>query len=369
MRNFWILATVIVALTGCKEEDVAEETVIRGLKTHLIVASEPSTQRHYPGVLEPSELTTLSFEVSGKLKEMSLTVGQSVKMGDVIAEIDQRSLELEVENLLAGLAQAEASADNAADTLERQKTLLSSGTVTQVAVDNAETTALTSAAAVDQAQKALDSAREDLDKAVLVAPFDGIVNAIEVDSFANVSAGSPVASIYSPVAFEVSFSVNFEIVNRLVVGKSATIRLADRPDIMLAAVVSELGSRADTVSSFPIVLQLTESNPILKAGMAVEATIAFPLPATEGFLIPLSAAINEGQIVDGNGGPDTPARLSVYVYDPETSTVKQRVAFVAGVEENSLLIIQGLEAGERIASAGVSFLQDGQKVKLLDGDK
>ena len=369
MRNFWILATILVALTGCKEEEVSEEVVIRGLKTHLIVASEPSTQRHYPGVLEPSELTTLSFEVGGKLLEVSLSVGQSVKSGDVMANIDPRSLELQVENLQAGLTQAEASARNAADTLERQKTLLGRGAVTQVAVDDAETVALTSAAAVEQAQKSLNSAQEDLSKAVLIAPFDGIVNAVEVDSFANVAAGSAVAAIYSPLAFEVSFSVNFETANQLVVGKPATVRLADRPDILLDAVVAELGSRADTVSSFPIVLRVTEGNPLLKAGMAVEATIEFPLPATEGFLIPLSATINEGQIVDGGGGPDTPGRLAVYVYEPETSTVKRREALVAGVRENSLLIVEGLEVGERIASAGVSFLQDGQKVKLLDGDE
>lgn len=368
MRRFWTLAIILVALTGCKEEP-PEENVIRGLKTHLIVASEPSTQRRYPGVLEPSELTTLSFEVGGKLKEVSLTVGQSVSTGDVIAEIDPRSLEIQVENLQAGLAQAEANAKNAAEALERQRTLLERGAVTQVAVDDAETLALTSAATVEQAQKALDSAREDLEKAVLVAPFDGIVNAVDVESFANVSAGSPVASIYSPNAFEVSFSVNFETANQLVVGKPATIRLADRPEIVLDAVVSELGSRADTVSSFPIVLQVTEGNPVLKAGMAVEAEIEFPLPADEGFLIPLSATINQGQITGGGGGSNDPGKLAVYVYDPETSTVNRREALVAGVRENSLLIIDGLEEGERIASAGVSFLQDGQKVKLLDEDQ
>ena len=268
-------------------------------------------------MLEPSELTTLSFEVGGKLMEVTLTVGQSVKAGDVIAKIDPRSLELQVENLQAGLEQAEASARNAVDTLERQKTLLDRGAVTQVAVDDAETTALTTAAAVEQARKSLNSAQEDLDKAVLVAPFDGIINSVEVESFANVTAGAAVASIYSRVAFEVTFSVNFDTANQLVVGKPATIRLADRPDIELDAVVSELGSRADTVSSFPVVLRVTEGHPLLKAGLAVETTIEFPLPATEGFLIPLSATINDGQIDDG--GRDKPGRLAVYVYDPRAA--------------------------------------------------
>ncbi len=278
--------------------------------------------------------------------------------------IDPTSLQLNVENMQAAVELAEATALNTGDNLVRQEKLLAKGSVTKVAVDNARTEAIRSGAQLTQAMKQLATAQEDLLKSELKAPFNGIINTMDVDSFATINAGTPIATIYAADAFEVSFSVNYEVVNLLTVGKRAKVRLADNPSVLLDAVVSELGSRADTVSSFPVVVTLTDTEPSIKAGMAVEVSIEFNVPEGAGFRVPLSASIKEGQI-EARGKINDPSPMGVFVYDPETSTVNARLVMVAGVRENSLLVVDGLKAGERIASAGVSFLRDGQKVKLL----
>ena len=175
-------------------------------------------------------------------------------------------------------------------------------------------------------------------------------------------------SLYAPDAFEISFSVNFETASQLVVGTPATIRLADLPDVSLRAVVSELGARADAVSSFPVVLSLQETDPVLKAGMAVEASIELPLPAPQGFTIPLSAILKKGEIKLPPGAPQGVGEVSVYVYDAATETVRVREVSIGGVRENAILVVDGLSIGERVASAGVSFLSDGMRVNLLDGE-
>ncbi len=358
---------MIVALAACKDEEQSaknDDALVRGLKTILIEDVERTTVRRFPSVLQPASVSALSFEVSGKLTEVTLKVGEQVEQGDVIAELDPTSLELNVENMQAAVDVAKATAENAADDLERQEKLLANGSVTKVARDDARTEAARAAAQLTQAQKQLETAKEDLLKSELTAPFNGIINTMDVDSFATVSAGAPIATIYATDAFEVSFSVNYEVVSMLTVGKRAKVRLADNPSIVLDAVVSELGSRADTVSSFPVVVTLTDTEPSIKAGMAVEVSIEFVVPAGAGFTVPLSAAIKEGQIEPKERITD-PAPMGVYVYDPETSTVKAHEVMVAGVRENSLLVVEGLKAGDRIASAGVSFLRDGLKVKLL----
>ncbi len=238
------------------------------------------------------------------------------------------------------------------------------GSVTKVSVDNARTDAITANAQLVQAEKNLETAKENLTKAVLKAPFDGIINTLDVDSFSTINAGSPIATIYAADTFEVSFSVNYDTVSQLTVGKRAKVRLADNPSIVLDAVVSELGSRADTVSSFPIVVTVVETDPSIKAGMAVEVSFEFKIPTGSGFPVPLSASIKDGQI-ERQEKVNDPSPMGVFVYDPETSTVKERQVMVAGVRENSLLVVEGLSVGERVASAGVSFLRDGLKVKLL----
>ncbi len=365
-RSLPFLFVSVIFMSGCQEEETAEIKV-RGLKTHLVQEIENVRIRRFPAVLEASQVTTLSFETGGRLLELNLDVGQKVAQGEVIARIDPASLQLQVQNAQAALAQAEASAKNAQDTFARQQDLFARGATTKVVVDNAETQAATAQATVEQAQASLETAEENLSKSVLIAPFEGIISSVDAQSFSTVSVGLPVASIYPADIFEVAFSVNFDIVNRLVVGKEATVRLADRPDITLDAVVSEIGSRADAVSSFPIVLELKDSHPLLKAGMAVEASLEFPSATTQGYTIPLSAAIKDDLSAQSTG-LDTLATLGVFVFDPDTSTVVRRDVKIGGIQESSLLVIDGLTAGERVASAGVSFLRDGQDVKLLQTD-
>ncbi|MEM6904047.1 MAG: efflux RND transporter periplasmic adaptor subunit, partial [Pseudomonadota bacterium] len=196
-------------------------------------------------------------------------------------------------------------------------------------------------------------------------PFDGIINSVDADSFQTVSTGEAVASIYNPNVYEVSFSVNFDIVSRIDVGMPAVVRLADDPTIALLAVVTEVGKRADTVSSFPIIVSLAENNPLIKAGMSVSVELEFPIPANEGFLIPLSAAITQKQISE-DAGEQPVFPLEMYVFDQATGTVKRRDVKAAGMRENMFMVIEGLEVGERVAIAGVSFLHDGMRVKLLE---
>lgn len=363
----WILVLALpLVLAGCfEEEDTDAEALVRGLKTHLVAETQDATVRRFPSVLEPKSLNVLSFDVSGKLLEVDLQVGERVTAGQPLARLDPEALEIQITNAEAGVRSAQAAYDNALDNLARQTELFDRGSATKVALETAQTQAATTKAQLEQAQASLGTARDNLANAVLEAPFDAILNAVEVQSFQTVSAGSPIVSLYSPDSFEVSFSANFDTTSQLVVGSAATVRLADRPDLTLQAVVSELGSRADAVSSFPVVVTLQETDPILKAGMAVEVAIELPLPAQEGFSIPLTAVIKEGDIRDNNG----PGSAEVYVFDPDTSTVQRRQIQVGGVRENALLVISGLEAGDRIASAGVSFLREGQEVKLLDQDQ
>ncbi|MDJ0612882.1 MAG: efflux RND transporter periplasmic adaptor subunit [Rhizobiaceae bacterium] len=366
MRRLFFLLSFCVALTACQDDssDTAAEAPVRGLKTVLIEETEQTTIRRYPSVLQPGSISSLSFEIGGRLQEINLDVGQRVKEGDVIAEIDTRSLELQVETAEAALQESKSLAKNAAEDAKRKEELRKKGIVSDSVADKARTDAETSAARVVQAERNLETANENLGKAKLVAPFDGIINSVEVQSFANVGVGAAIATIYAIDAFESSFSVSFDIVNRLTVGKKVRVRLADNPEIALDGHISELGARADTVSSFPVVVKLDEIDPSIKAGMAVEISIEFTVPSGEGFTLPLSVLPFDGKL-EPPKNPSDPGRTQVFVFNPDNSTVSRRDVVVAGVRENAIIIIDGLKLGERVASAGVSFLREGQKVKLL----
>jgi multidrug efflux pump subunit AcrA (membrane-fusion protein) len=93
--------------------------------------------------------------------------------------------------------------------------------------------------------------------------------------------------------------------------------------------------------------------------MSVEVTIQEPLTGgLSGFLVPLSVLAPEG-------GRELRGAATVFLYDGETSTVRKHNVTVGGVRDNQLVVTEGLGAGDIVASAGVSYLVDGQKIKLL----
>lgn len=359
----------LIFLVGClpEEDDIPEVAPVRGLVTVTVGAVDDSILRRYPGVLEPGELNTLSFEVGGRLGRIDLSVGERVQAGKLLAELDSAQFVVAIENRTASVEEVDARLVQLRDDLARSEQLLERGVATRVQRDEDATEVRETEAQLVQAQKDLASAEEDLADTRLFAPFDGIINSVDVDSFATVSAGTTIATVYEQSLYEVSFSVNFETVAQLVVGTPAVIRLADDPSVALAAVVSELGERADTVSSFPVVVQLTEDHPLIRAGMAVEVSLEFGIEAAEGFLIPISAAIPDVEIPEVSG-PVTVTPLEVYVFDPATGTVTRRQVKMGGIRENKFLIIEGLAAGELVASAGVSFLREGMAVNLIESE-
>lgn len=357
-------------IAACDEHVAVDNSeVIRGLKTIVINEQESSSLRRYPSVLQPSESTAMSFQIAGQMEENRLTIGQQVSAGEVLASLDTRSLLLEVEAQQAAVTESNASAENAHKDLKRKERLHTQGLTSEAALEEAVTVAKTTRAQAERAQKQLATARENLAKAKLKAPYDGIISAISAHSFSNVSAGATIATIVNPDGFEAHFSVSYDIANRMVVGKPAIIRLADNPNVALKGVVTELASSTNTVSSYPVVITLQESHTDLKAGMAIEVSMEFKVTDGEGYRLPVSAIVIEGAIqIDGDFDPMEPISASVFLYDENSETVKKHMISIAGIRENEGIVIEGLKAGDRVAVAGVSFLREGQQVKLLKDD-
>lgn len=359
-----LLGLVFIALAGCRDDASSNEPApIRGLRAHLVVETETTASRFFPSVLQPAAITSLAFEVPGLLDQFSLAVGQPVSEGDILARLDRASYQTQLNNAHAVVAQTQAALANAQDNLARQTQLLSTGAVTRVSVDAARTEVESLQAQLAQAQAGVDAAQQDLARTDLRAPFDGIISSVDVAEFTTVAAGLPITSLYATQTLEASFTVSFDLVSQLVVGTPVRVTPTDMPAVTLEGVVAELGSRAETVSSFPVVVQLLETDPRLNAGMAVEVEISLPLAQTEGYDLPLTAAILDRANRTATVGGRTD--LSVYVYDPDSSTVMRRAVVSAGVRGNDLIIVEGLSPGDLVASAGVSFLRDGQQVNLL----
>lgn len=347
-------------LQSCGEtgNDVAEQPV-RGLRAYTVTAAAESRVRRFPSVLQPADMSVLSFEIVGQLKAVSLEVGQKVRLGDVLAEIDPRSLQAQVDQATAAVQQAEAQLANAEADFRRQDELLKRQVASQAAFDRAQAALLSARAQRDQAARQLELADHNLDRSNLAAPFSGTIARVDVKSFAQVAAGQPVLTLFSDDRFEISFLAPSGIFQSLSVGQTVDVTVADLPQLRLKGRIKELGSQALQVSAFPVIVRLDNDVAGLNAGMAVEVAVEAPLiGGSSGFLLPLSALVPEG-------GKDLQGVGTVFLYDSATSTVRRHKIAVGGVRDNLLVVTNGLRAGDVVASAGVSYLVDDQKVKLL----
>src|SRR6202043_3361642 len=356
LSRFAVSAVLVAGLQGCgdKKQEASEQPV-RGLRAYKVAATTESRVRHFPSVLQPADVSSLSFEIGGQLKAVTLTVGQKVQLGDVLAEIDPRSLQTQVEQASAGVQQAQAQFDNADADFQRKEELLKRGVATQAVFDQSKAARLTAQAQLDQAKRQLELANHNLDRSRLLAPFSGTIARIEVKSFAQVAAGQPIATLYSDDRFEMSFLAPSPTFQSLSVGQAVDVKVADLPDLALKGEIKELGSKAELVSAFPVVIQFDNSAPGLNAGMSVEISIEEPLiGGRSGFLVPLSVLALEG-------GKELQGKGTVFLYDGKSSTVKKHAITVGGVRDNRLVVTEGFAAGDIVASAGGRLRGGGQQ--------
>jgi RND family efflux transporter MFP subunit len=356
-----VLAWCLV-LSACDTAAPPQQEVVRGLKAYRISDSSVLEVRRYPSVVQPAQESKLSFEVGGALQALDLEIGQKVEQGEVLAKLDPRSVQLQVQQSEAALAQATANLDKARSDYQRRAPLLEKGYVTRSEYDDARSNLDSALAQAEQAKQQLSINQQGLRKSRLVAPFQGTIAKITAKDYQQVAAGQEIVALYTEGAYEINFSVPASVINVIKLGDVARVRFFDLSEDVYEGVITELGSRAEQVSAFPVVVTILDVPAGLHAGMAADVELDVPLQySAGGVLVPISSF----DFSANSAGVSNTRQAVVYVFDETTSTVHAREVFLAGVLGNRVIISEGLSAGEIVASAGVSYLHDGMQVALL----
>jgi len=364
-----VLAVAIV-LAGCLPEDEERTTdaaePIRSVKTLVVQETATRVSRAFPTVLQPPQITNLAFERGGRLGDVNLHVGQRVLEGDVLLSLDTASLDLQLRQAEAALGEADSALSGMQDEATRQAALFERGVVAKAAFDRTKRALEQAAARAEQARRQVDLIADSRSDAQLAAPFDGVINSIEVQSFDTLQPGRVAATIYAETALQARVLVSFDVVSQLALGQQVMIRPADRRDSLLDAVVTEIADRAPAVSAFPVIVTLQNDLPGLRSGMAAEVLIDLALPdAFQGMPVPVSALathMTEALLPVGSSAHRTG---QVFVYRSD-DTLDLRDVTISGLDESRMIVVEGLQPGDRVVTAGVPFLRPGQQVRLMD---
>ena len=370
-RPVWLLCIAACLSAGsisCGREAPPPELPPRAIKWERVSTNAAGEQRVISGIVTAVSDTKLAFEVSGTVMEVRVDLGDVVRAGDVLARLDPEPLQLTVADAEAELSKFTALQQSARADFERTSRLFEAQVASRQEYDRAEAMADSRDSQVEAARARLNLAKRDLRRSTLEAPFSGAISVREVEPAMEIAGGQVVFEMDSGESgLRVEVQMPETLIARIKQGDAAEVsfpsmnemRAGSDENPRFEAVVSEVGTRAGAGNAFPVRANLKAPPPGLRPGMTAEVffTLSRSVGGVDdvgGMLIPMAAALAEE---DG---------FSVFVFDRASSTVRKQRIQSGGVRDNDVAVLEGLEGGEIIATAGVSFLRDGQEVTLLD---
>ncbi len=356
-----MLACGVLAILGaCDQSTPQTEESPRPVRFITVGDSAQSRQSTFPGVSQSARESRLSFKVAGTITAIPAQVGDSIAAGTVIAKLDPSAYELQLQQAQANVAQLRAASRNARAAYERTRSLYANNNAALGDLDAARAGAESAEAQLRSASKSLELAQLNLSYTQLSVDIDCVVDAISVEVNENVATSTEVARVNCSDDLEIEVTVPESTVTSLSKGDQARVKFDALPDRIFAGEVVEIGSGVlGGGSTFPVKVGLKESDTALRPGLA--AAVSFLIERSDvnstDVLIPLSALVKR-----------TDATYVYVVVDhptiPEQGLVQQRKVSVGELTSAGIEIIDGLQAGERVVTAGVAFLREDLSVAL-----
>lgn len=355
-RALLSLSLVFVVLLSACGKPAETPQPVRAVRTMIVNDVGGSSEREYSGEVRARVESQMGFQVPGKVVRRLVNVGDVVKPGQVLAELDPSDLKLGAQAAMAALAAAQAQASQAEANLKRFTELQQQGFISEAQLDTYVTAARAARAQLDQARAQSGVQSNQARYARLMATAAGVVTAAMVEPGQVVSAGMPVITLAHDGPRDVVFSVPEDLVDaaRALLGKSGVVSVRRwGTSEWLPVVVREVASSADPLArTFQIKADLGKAPFAL--GQTATVRIQAPARVATGLHVPLHAVAEQG------------GRSVVWLLNPSAMTVQPVPVVLGDVLGNIVLVAQGLKPGQEIVTAGAHVLQPGQKVRRYD---
>ncbi|MDA8016761.1 MAG: efflux RND transporter periplasmic adaptor subunit [Thermoanaerobaculia bacterium] len=356
-----LLAVPAFLQVGCGAEPETETDVVRPVRWLEVAPAPEYQERSFTGTARAGLESRLSFRVSGTVENVSVSVGDSVAERDEIARLDATDAELRVRQAEASVDQAVAAKRRAEADYERVRGLYENDNAAKADLDAARAQAESARSQLEAARQALALANRERAYTQLQAPVAGAIASVQVEAGENVQAGQAVALLTSGSHPEVEVGMPEVLIADVHEGDGVLVSFDALPDTSLPATVTEVGVAA-TGSTYPIKVRLDDEDPSIRSGMA--ATVSFHFrhagDDTAGSQRVVLPPVAVGEDRDGR---------FVFVLQQaggeELWTANRRAVTVGQLTPEGLEITGGLEHGERVATAGLRRIREGQTVRLL----
>jgi RND family efflux transporter MFP subunit len=351
-RSFVAALGASLMLAACQAETAPAPKSERPVQVQRVMFETGVSAREFVGVVRARYETDLGFRVGGKIITRVVNVGDRVRIGDVIARLDARDLQLQVESAEAELAAATSSLSQAAADLQRYATLKARGYAAIADFDRKQAANDEAEGRLTRARRALDLARNQFAYAELKSDADGVITATLAEPGQVVAIGQAVARLAHQGEKEAVVSLPETRLGEAQQAK-ATVRLWSDRDRSFQARLRELSPQADPATrTFAARFTILDADDSVAFGMT--ATVKLEREReTPVARLPLAAVLNRGT------GP------TVYVVDDNGALVLRPVT-VASFTGDAALVTGGISNGDRIVTLGVQTLEAGLRVRTIE---
>ncbi len=367
------IALLVFVASGCASHSAVAVT------TAVATNQELATTIDLSGVLVPAQTADISSQIAGKVTSLGFQVGDAVKAGDVLMQLDTASLNAQLAQAGAGLQSAQAavgeagnqaavdkiSLDSAQKSYDRTKALFDSGAVSQSDLDDATDKLGTaqkqydnaSGPALDQAEAAVSTARANinsidvqLSETTIKSPLAGVLSSRNVNVGEVVSPGVAVMSVVDASSLKLRSTVTQDTLPLLALGQEMDVVIDSFPNRVYQGSVTTLGPIAvSTGEVFPIEVTIKNDGHLM-AGLAAHASAGVK---ASGIVVPSSA------VVQSSGAS--------YVFVIKDGVASKRLVSTGLKSDTGTLILKGLTAGEQVAVTNTNALVDNMPVTAVGG--
>jgi multidrug efflux system membrane fusion protein len=343
----------LLSLGACQQQQAAVPAP-RPVVALAVHADSSPLSASLPGEVQARYSTPLSFRIAGKIIERRVRLGDTVKIGAVVARLDPADAQKSAASAQAQLDAAQHSLVYAKQQLDRDQAQAHENLISAAQLEQTTNAYASALAQRDQAVQQAALQKNQLQYTDLLAVHAGVITAEDAQTGQNVSAGQAVYNLAWNGDIDVVVDVPESTLAALAVGQSARITMSALPGRTFNARVRELSPAADPQSrTYRANLTLLDAGPDVRLGMTADVALTSGNTASTpaaSFTIPATALFHDG---------NAPA---VWVVSGADNVLELRRVQVARYTERTVAIAGGLKDGERVVLQGVHTVTAGEKV-------
>ncbi|MBU3175319.1 efflux RND transporter periplasmic adaptor subunit [Clostridium estertheticum] len=403
----FLLISITLSITligvGCASKSVTTNDNSKSVKATPVSISSITTTTKYGSELTASSETVVTSKIAGRVDGVNANVGQSVKKGDILFTLDKLELTAQYNQAKAALDTANATLVKSSDSGYAQQ-LISANSTADIAraayndaknnyntihqqynigdsakseLDSAKSkmdsaslqvstasdslallkskigpqTDAAAAGQVQQAKASLDLAQIQINNATITSPINGVISERNVEVGEVVASSVSVFTIIDTSSLRAEVNMTDKDVIKVKVNQKIPVQISSMNNKIVQGIVDTISPSADAKTQlYTVKLKIENPSNLLKPGMILR--VEFPSVVKADIpVVPNGAIFTENSVQ--------------YVYIVEANKLKKKQVVVGISNTLQTEIVSGIKLGDQVVTEGQSFLNEGQKVKIL----